>query len=120
MGTTFLYVPSLGFRMRKRDPGTAPNLGDRVPYVIIASTKGTAAYLKSEVENLWNMNLLPLSPLSPLPSPLSPLPSPFIFSSFLLPSSVSPFIFLSSVSLSLPPPLFLFLSLPPSRIRSLS
>ncbi len=34
--------------MRKRDPGSAPNLGDRVPYVIIASTKGAAAYMKSE------------------------------------------------------------------------
>ncbi len=34
--------------MRKRDAGSAPNLGDRVPYVIIASTKGTAAYMKSE------------------------------------------------------------------------
>jgi len=37
------------FRMRKRDPGSAPQLGDRVPYVIIAAAKGTAAYLKSEV-----------------------------------------------------------------------
>jgi len=35
--------------MRKRDPGSAPQLGDRVPYVIIAAAKGTAAYLKSEV-----------------------------------------------------------------------
>lgn len=34
--------------MRKRDAGSAPNLGDRVPYVIIAASKGTAAYLKSE------------------------------------------------------------------------
>ena len=41
-----LILPS---RMRKRDPGSAPNLGDRVPYIIIASTKGTAAYMKSEV-----------------------------------------------------------------------
>ena len=41
-----LVLPS---RMRKRDPGSAPNLGDRVPYIIIASTKGTAAYMKSEV-----------------------------------------------------------------------
>ena len=36
-------------RMRKRDAGSAPNLGDRVPYVIIAGVKGTAAYMKSEV-----------------------------------------------------------------------
>ena len=35
--------------MRKRDAGSAPNLGDRVPYVIIAGVKGTAAYMKSEV-----------------------------------------------------------------------
>ena len=36
-------------RMRKRDGGSAPNLGDRVPYVIIAAKKGTPAYMKSEV-----------------------------------------------------------------------
>ncbi len=35
--------------MRKRDAGSAPNLGDRVPYVIIAGAKGAAAYMKSEV-----------------------------------------------------------------------
>ncbi len=36
-------------RMRKRDAGSAPNLGDRIPYVIIAGAKGCAAYMKSEV-----------------------------------------------------------------------
>ena len=36
-------------RMKKRDAGSAPQLGDRVPYVIIAAAKKTAAYLKSEV-----------------------------------------------------------------------
>ena len=36
-------------RMRKRDPGSAPKLGDRVPYVIIAGTKGAKAYEKAEV-----------------------------------------------------------------------
>lgn len=36
-------------RMRKRDAGSAPNLGDRVPYVIIKAAKGVAAYMKSEV-----------------------------------------------------------------------
>lgn len=36
-------------RMRKRDAGSAPNLGDRVPYVIIKAAKGAAAYMKSEV-----------------------------------------------------------------------
>ena len=35
-------------RMRKRDAGSAPQLGDRVPYVIIAKGKGAAAYEKSE------------------------------------------------------------------------
>lgn len=38
----------LANRMRKRDAGSAPQLGDRVPYVIIAAAKGAAAYLKSE------------------------------------------------------------------------
>ncbi|XP_064601473.1 DNA polymerase delta catalytic subunit-like [Liolophura sinensis] len=38
----------LANRMRKRDPAGAPQLGDRVPYVIIAASKGTAAYMKSE------------------------------------------------------------------------
>lgn len=35
--------------MKKRDAGSAPNLGDRVPYVIIKAAKGAAAYMKSEV-----------------------------------------------------------------------
>lgn len=38
----------LANRMMKRDAGSAPKLGDRVPYVIVAAAKGTAAYLKSE------------------------------------------------------------------------
>ncbi|KAL8577740.1 DNA polymerase delta catalytic subunit [Nucella lapillus] len=38
----------LAHRMRKRDAGSAPQLGDRVPFVIIAAARGTAAYLKSE------------------------------------------------------------------------
>merc|ERR1712048_1533995 len=38
----------LANRMRKRDPGSAPKLGDRVPYVIIAAAKGTPAYQKAE------------------------------------------------------------------------
>ena len=40
---------SIFIRMHKRDAGSAPQLGDRVPYVIIAAAKKTAAYLKSEV-----------------------------------------------------------------------
>jgi len=38
----------LAARMRKRDAGSAPHMGDRVPYVIIAASKGTAAYMKAE------------------------------------------------------------------------
>lgn len=43
--------------MRKRDPGSAPNLGDRVPYVIIGAAKGVAAYMKSEVRPTWAVPL---------------------------------------------------------------
>ncbi|KAK7334608.1 hypothetical protein VNO80_26368 [Phaseolus coccineus] len=38
----------LAERMHKRDAATAPNVGDRVPYVIIKATKGAKAYEKSE------------------------------------------------------------------------
>jgi DNA polymerase delta subunit 1 len=38
----------LAMRMKKRDPGTAPNVGDRVPYVIIQAAKGAPAYERSE------------------------------------------------------------------------
>jgi DNA polymerase delta subunit 1 len=38
----------LAMRMRKRDPGSAPSVGDRVPYVIIQAAKGAPAYEKSE------------------------------------------------------------------------
>lgn len=38
----------LAERMRKRDPASAPAVGDRVPYVIIEAAKGTPAYEKSE------------------------------------------------------------------------
>lgn len=38
----------LANRMKKRDAGTAPKLGDRVPYVIIAAAKNTPAYMKAE------------------------------------------------------------------------
>ena len=43
--------------MRKRDAGSAPNLGDRVPYVIIAGAKGAAAYMKSEVKRLYRLGM---------------------------------------------------------------
>lgn len=38
----------LAAKMKKRDAGTAPKLGDRVPYVFINGPKGTPAYLKAE------------------------------------------------------------------------
>lgn len=34
--------------MRKRDAGSAPKLGDRVPYIIVAAAKNTPAYQKAE------------------------------------------------------------------------
>ena len=38
----------LAARMRKRDAGSAPQMGDRVPYVIVTAAKGAATYEKSE------------------------------------------------------------------------
>lgn len=38
----------LAERMKKRDAATAPNLGDRVAYVIVKASKGAAAYEKAE------------------------------------------------------------------------
>ena len=38
----------LAARMKKRDPGSAPQMGDRVPYVIITGAKGAANFEKAE------------------------------------------------------------------------
>jgi DNA polymerase delta subunit 1 len=38
----------LAERMRKRDPATAPAIGDRVPYVMIKGAKGAKGFEKSE------------------------------------------------------------------------
>ncbi|KAL7574896.1 hypothetical protein ACA910_010727 [Epithemia clementina (nom. ined.)] len=38
----------LAARMKKRDPGSAPQMGDRVPYVIVTGTKGAANFEKAE------------------------------------------------------------------------
>lgn len=38
----------LATKVAKRDPGNAPKLGDRIPYVIISGTKNTPAYQKAE------------------------------------------------------------------------
>lgn len=48
----------LAHKMRKRDAGTAPKLGDRVPYVIIAAAKNTPAYLKVNLEVLHFLGLM--------------------------------------------------------------
>jgi DNA polymerase delta subunit 1 len=38
----------LAARMKRRDPGSAPQMGDRVPYVIIVGAKGAANFEKAE------------------------------------------------------------------------
>jgi len=38
----------LAARMKKRDAGSAPQMGDRVPYVIVTGAKGAANYEKGE------------------------------------------------------------------------
>lgn len=43
----------LANKMKKRDAGSAPKLGDRVPYIIISAAKSAPAYLKAEVRFLF-------------------------------------------------------------------
>ncbi len=50
----------LAMRMRRRDPGSAPNVGDRVAYVIIEKAKGAPAYEKSEDPVFVLENNLPI------------------------------------------------------------
>jgi DNA polymerase delta subunit 1 len=38
----------LAIRMRDRDPASAPNLGDRIPYVVVRREKNAPAYQKAE------------------------------------------------------------------------
>ena len=46
--------------MRKRDPASAPHIGDRIPYVIIAGIKGSRNYENVE-DPLWVLqNDLPI------------------------------------------------------------
>ena len=52
----------LAMRMKKRDPGTAPQMGDRVPYVIIQAAKGVPAYEKSEDPVFVLENSIPVRP----------------------------------------------------------
>jgi DNA polymerase delta subunit 1 len=46
--------------MRKRDPGSAPRLGDRVPYVIVNKGKGVPAHEKAEDPIFVLQNSLPI------------------------------------------------------------
>lgn len=50
----------LAERMRKRDPGSAPNVGDRVAYVIIKTASGDKNYEKSEDPLFVLENSLPI------------------------------------------------------------
>ena len=43
----------LAMRMRKRDPGSAPNVGDRVAYVIIQAAKGENAAQCPAVQHVF-------------------------------------------------------------------
>ncbi|KAL9393448.1 hypothetical protein Peur_012733 [Populus x canadensis] len=52
----------LAERMRKRDAATAPNVGDRVPYVIIKGAKGAKAFEKSEDPIYVLENNIPIDP----------------------------------------------------------
>ena len=50
----------LAKKMRKRDPATAPGIGDRVPYVIVKAAKGAKAYEKAEDPIYALTNNLPI------------------------------------------------------------
>lgn len=50
----------LAKKLRKRDPGTAPNVGDRVSYVVIQGSKGQAQYERAEDPLYVLENNLPL------------------------------------------------------------
>ncbi|GAB4815412.1 hypothetical protein N2152v2_002458 [Parachlorella kessleri] len=50
----------LAEKMKKRDPATAPAVGDRVPYVIIKAAKGAKAYEKAEDPIYALRNNLPI------------------------------------------------------------
>jgi DNA polymerase delta subunit 1 len=50
----------LAARMKKRDAGSAPQMGDRVPYVIITGAKGAATYEKAEDPLFVLENNLPI------------------------------------------------------------
>ncbi|CAM9213746.1 unnamed protein product [Choristocarpus tenellus] len=72
----------LAMRMKKRDPGNAPNVGDRVPYVIIQAAKGSPAYERSEDPVYVLENNLPIDTeyylTNQLSKPISRLFEPII------------------------------------------
>lgn len=61
----------LANRMKKRDPGSAPQLGDRVPYVIVAAAKKTPAFMKSEDPIYVLENSIPIDTVYYLENQLS-------------------------------------------------
>ncbi|CAL8087292.1 unnamed protein product [Orchesella dallaii] len=61
----------LANKMKKRDAGTAPKLGDRVPYVIIAAAKNTPAYQKAEDPIYVLENNIPIDAIYYLENQLS-------------------------------------------------
>ena len=50
----------LAVRMKQRDPGSAPQMGDRVPYVIITGANGAAHFEKAEDPIFVLENNLPI------------------------------------------------------------
>ncbi|CAI5450981.1 unnamed protein product [Caenorhabditis angaria] len=50
----------LAARMKKRDPGSAPRLGDRVPYVFVAAAKNVPAYERAEDPAFVLSNNIPI------------------------------------------------------------
>jgi DNA polymerase delta subunit 1 len=50
----------LAKKMKKRDPATAPAVGDRVPYVIVKAAKGAKGYEKAEDPIYALRNNLPI------------------------------------------------------------
>lgn len=50
----------LAERMRQRDPGSAPKLGDRVPYVLVNKGKNVPAFEKAEDPRFVLENNIPI------------------------------------------------------------
>nr|XP_022902030.1 DNA polymerase delta catalytic subunit [Onthophagus taurus] len=61
----------LAKKITKRDPGNAPKLGDRIPYVIIAAAKNTPAFQKAEDPIYVLENSIPIDTVYYLENQLS-------------------------------------------------